>query len=75
MHWADLDDFQGTSKGGEKEGGQLVKRCVFLNFNFKWEKPEYAAQGREAVERGNCKRVIAEATSWWREGWIQKSTF
>lgn len=34
-HWADLDDFQGTSKGGELEGEQLVKQCVFLNCNFK----------------------------------------
>lgn len=33
-HWADLDDFQGTSKGGGKEGGQLVKQCFFFFFKF-----------------------------------------
>lgn len=65
-----------TSEGWAPDGGQPVKQgrcscvCVCLN-----EKPEHAALGREAVERGKCKRVINDLTSWRREGWIQRSSF
>lgn len=67
-HRTGLDDFQGASERGErKREGLCETRWFWFCFFFKWQKPEHAAQGREAEARVNCHRGIDDTTSWRRE--------
>lgn len=50
-----------TGGAGHRAGRQPVKQSKVFLCVWGREKPEHAAQG-EAVERGDCERVIDEAT-------------